>query len=386
MVITLVLSFSIAFLLTYLSIPPTVRVAVAKNLFDEPNHRKLNKTVVPTLGGVAIFLGLSLSSVLFMTNTVGAEMRILFAAVIMMLFIGLKDDLLAISAWKKLAVQITAALFLVLIGGFRVTNLFGLGGIEQMPEWAGMVISTAIIIFLVNAFNLIDGVDGLAAGLALIISAALGSWFYLAGHINFSVVCFALSGSLIAFLRFNLWGRKNKIFMGDTGSLVIGIFLAAMVLKFVEFNLTTEGPLHMKQAPLVALALFIVPITDTLRVFAIRVWHKRSPFSADMNHIHHLLVKLGMGHIQVSSFLVAYTLLFISLASNVQQHLNVTLGFVLLLSLSFSLVGLVYLNCKVARKKASLQPKMVLLKTYKPEKDQQNGYNSIEKAAMRKIT
>jgi UDP-N-acetylmuramyl pentapeptide phosphotransferase/UDP-N-acetylglucosamine-1-phosphate transferase len=356
-----------------------------KSLFDEPNARKLNKTVVPTLGGVAIFLGVTLSSIIFMTKTVGPELRILFAAVIMMLFTGLKDDLLAISAWKKLAVQFTAALFLVLMGSFRITNLFGLGGIEQIPEWASIAISTTIIVFLVNAFNLIDGVDGLAAGLALFISAALGFWFYLAGHINYSVICFALSGSLIAFLRFNLWGGTNKIFMGDTGSLLIGIFLAAMVLKFIGLNLLARGPLRMEHAPLVALALFIVPVTDTLRVFAIRTWHKRSPFAPDMNHIHHLLVKLGMGHIQASSFLVAYTLLFVSLAVNMQQYLDITFGFVLLLSLSFSLVGLIYLNSKVAGKKASLQPKMVLIKTVKPEKDKQNGYNNVDKVAIRKI-
>ena len=343
-----------SFLITYLAIPPIIRVSNAKHLFDVPNHRKLNKTVVPTLGGISIFIGLTLSSFIFLENTPMPEGRFLFAAIVMMFFTGLKDDLLIISAKKKLMVQIAASLLLVILGKFRITHTYELASISHLNDWFSIPLSVLIILFVINSINLIDGIDGLAAGVSLLISSVLGGWFYMAGFVNYGIICLALAGSLLAFLRFNLWGGKNKIFMGDTGSLILGILLAAVVIKFNELNFSAPYPFHFNQAPVMALALFIVPVTDTIRIFTIRIYQKKSPFSPDMNHIHHLLIKSGLSHIQASSFLVAYTGLFILMALTMEPYLNITLGFPLLLALSFAMAGIIYKKSKQAEERATV--------------------------------
>lgn len=333
----------LSFLLTFLVIPSIVNVSNAKKLFDEPNGRRLNKVVVPTMGGIAIFIGFSVSSILFLGKDSPHELRYLFVTIIMMLFIGIKDDILVISPAKKFMVQITAALILVLLGNFRIVHTYELFSATTLNEWISIPLSVLVILFLINAFNLIDGIDGLAGGLALFASLALGSWFMLTGRFNSAVLCLALCGSLAAFLYYNLRGGKNKIFMGDTGSLILGVFLAAMVIRFNELNEATTSPYRFSQAPLIALAFMIVPVTDTLRVFAIRIKNKRSPFSPDMNHFHHLLIQSGLNHIQATCFLLGYTISFTALALAFSYfNLNLSFTFPLLPALSFSIVGLIY--------------------------------------------
>ena len=340
--ISVLLTLVTSFLLAYLVVPPIVRVSRAKHLFDVPDERKLNKHVVPTLGGVAIFIGSIISILVYLQGAVSHGFRYLFAAIIIMFFIGIKDDIMIISARKKFVVQLVTAVMLVVLGDYRIVHVYGFAGMEQLNEWASVPFTVLLILFLVNAMNLIDGVDGLASGIALYISAMFGTWFYFTGHLDYSISCFALAGSLLAFLRYNLWGGHNKVFMGDTGSLILGIFLSVVVISFNELNYQTYNNFYVEQAPLLALGLFIVPVTDTLRVFTIRLYHNRSPFSPDMNHFHHLLIRLGLSHIQVSSFLIAYSVLFTLMAVTLQNYLDITISMMLLFAASFTFVGLIY--------------------------------------------
>ncbi|KOH44319.1 glycosyltransferase family 4 protein [Sunxiuqinia dokdonensis] len=329
-----------SFLFTYITIPPIVRISNEKHLFDVPNSRKLNKTVVPTLGGVAIFIGICLGSTLFMGNLEFTELRYIFAALLMLFFIGLKDDILIISARKKLFVQMAAAAILVGLGNVQITSLANLFFFNQISIWLSAPLSFMILLLLINAMNLIDGIDGLAAGISFFASGVLGIWFFITGHFEYAILSFAVSGSLLAFLRFNLWGGDNKVFMGDTGSLILGGLLGILVIKFLSFNVTAPALLKVQNAPAFALALFIVPVTDTLRVFIIRLYQKRSPFSPDMNHIHHLLIQSGMKHIQASAFLVLYTGFFVSFTLATSAYLSATSSFLILLGLSFAAIGL----------------------------------------------
>lgn len=338
--ISLLSNIVTSFSLAYIAIPPIVRLSNAKNLMDVPNQRKLNKTLVPTLGGVAIFIGAILSSMLFMPNKGGhSDIRYLFVGVFMMFFIGLKDDILVISAKKKFLVQIISSLIIVMLGHFKIDHFYGIFGISTLYSWFSIILTTVVVLFMINAINLIDGIDGLAGGIGLLASATLGAWFYMSGFWVYGTICFALAGSLIAFLRYNLWGGQNKIFMGDTGSLILGTILAAMMLKFNELNTVAPSAMYISQAPIIALALFIVPITDTLRVFTIRILQKKSPFSPDMNHIHHLLIKAGLSHIQATTLLIAYTVLFLMIGLTLQNYIDITTGFIFMMTLSFSLVG-----------------------------------------------
>lgn len=329
-----------SFLFTYSTIPPIVRISNEKHLFDVPNSRKLNKTVVPTLGGVAIFIGICLGSTLFLGKLQFTELRYIFAALLMLFFIGLKDDILIISARKKLLVQMAAAAILVGLGGIQITSLSNLFYFNQISIWLSAPLSFMILLFIINAMNLIDGIDGLAAGISIFVSGVLGTWFYVNGHFEYAILSLAMSGSLLAFLRFNLWGGDNKVFMGDTGSLILGGLLGILVIKFLSFNIVAPTFLKVQNAPAFALALFIVPVTDTLRVFIIRLYQKRSPFSPDMNHVHHLLIQSGMKHIQASAFLVLYTAFFASFTLATAAYLSSTVSFLLLLSMSFGAIGL----------------------------------------------
>ncbi|MGQ7868570.1 glycosyltransferase family 4 protein [Sunxiuqinia sp. sy24] len=350
MSITLLSNIILSFILTYVAIPPIVKVSKAKNLMDVPDQRKLNKTVIPTLGGVALFIGVNISTLIFLPNIMLTELRFLYAAIIMMFFIGLKDDLLIISARKKFMVQIAASTLLVVLGGFRITQAYGLAGISELSPWVSIPLSIVVLLYLINAINLIDGIDGLAAGIGVVVSATLGVWFYMTGFMGYAIICTALAASLLAYMRFNLWGNTNKLFMGDTGSLILGVLLGAIVIKFNELNVLTAAPFYFQQAPLFVVALLIVPITDTLRVFAVRIYNKKSPFAPDNNHIHHLLIKAGLSHIAATCFLVGYTIMFALFALTAQMYIDISINFVLLLAMSFSAVGWINYKSKQYQK------------------------------------
>ncbi len=347
----------VSFILTYISIPPIVRVSNAKHLFDKPNHRKLNKVVIPTLGGVGIFIGLSLSFIIFSKLGLNNEIKYIFAAVIMLFFIGLKDDILVISAKKKFLVQLVATALLVFLGNVHLESFNGLFGLYEIPVWLGQITAFMIILFLTNALNLIDGIDGLASGIALFVSLLFGSWFLMAGIENYAILCFSISGSLIAFLKFNLWGKENKIFMGDTGSLILGVLLAVIVIKFNNSGQILSSATGLLHIPAIALSLLIVPICDVLRVFTIRLLQKRSPFSPDMNHIHHALIKLGFTHIQSSAILISFTGTFVLASIILQNYINVTISFLSLLSFSFGLIWAlsIFKNSYLSRKEKRLE-------------------------------
>ncbi|MEL7587613.1 MAG: MraY family glycosyltransferase [Prolixibacteraceae bacterium] len=341
-----------SFVIAWAVIPSIISISRKKKLLDLPNRRKLNKVAVPTMGGVAVFIGLTVGSILFLRDRFMPEWQYLFTAVMLMLCIGLIDDLLVIRAWKKLLVQLGAALILVVMGGFEVTRAYGLMGIDVLNNWFSIPISVLLILFVINAVNLIDGIDGLAAGLSLLVSLALGSWFYLTGNLGYATICMALCGSLAAFLMFNLSPAPKKIFLGDTGSLVLGVFLAAIAIRFNELNAWATSPFRFAQAPLIAMALLIVPVTDTLRVIVVRIRKGRSPFSPDMNHLHHLLIKGGCSHAGAAGWLLAWTIAFVAIALLFNYlRLNISLGFVLMLALSFSAAQGVFTLARLHLKK-----------------------------------
>lgn len=308
-----VLAFSIGFILVYLSIPTIIHVSKVKHLYDEPNERKATKKIVPTLGGVAIFIGLTLSTIIGTSDYTFHELKYLIAAITIMFFVGLKDDIVTISARKKLYMQILTAIILITLGDFRFTSLHGLLGIYEINYISSFIISCFTIIVLINAFNLIDGIDGLASGVSILVASTLGTWFLLSGHKEYGIMCYGLVGSLIAFFLYNVFGNTNKIFMGDTGSLILGITMSIIIIKFNEFNINSSSPVAISSAPAVSLGVLILPIIDTLRVFFIRISEGKSPFTPDMNHIHHKLLKIGHSHLHSTMIIIAINSVFVAM-------------------------------------------------------------------------
>ena len=344
------LGFFLGFCLVYLTIPPLIRVSVAKRLYDAPNERKVSKAVVPTLGGVAIFIGFILSTIIATDGYNFNELKYLIAAVILMFFLGLKDDLMDISAFKKLTVQIGTAFLLIVMGDFRFTNLQGAFGLYEINYAFSFAITMFTMIALINAFNLIDGIDGLASGISIVISSVFGTWFLLAGHPEYGIMCFSLAGSLIGFFLFNVFGKKNKIFMGDTGSLILGVVMVILVIKFNEFNINQTLPYAVHDAPVVSMGILIIPIIDTIRVFFIRISERRSPFSPDMNHIHHNFLKLGNSHVASTLFIVSINILFIGLTFALHQTLNINNLMISIFATGFLVA---YIPCLILKWKKS---------------------------------
>ena len=305
------IGFLFAFLITYVSIPSLVDVARTKHLFDEPNGRTSHSEKTPTLGGMAIFAGFIVSIMTFLYIPNIPYVQYVIAAIIVIFFIGLKDDVITVAPMTKFIAQLFAATIIVDLGNVRLHGLYGFMGITDIGFYGSDFLSIFVIIAIINAFNLIDGIDGLAGGVGVLASFVFGFWFYLTDHIQLSILSFALTGSLLAFLRFNLFSAKHKIFMGDIGSLVIGLVLAVLAIKFNDLNGSYSGPYKIPAAPAVSIGILIVPIYDTLRVSIIRIMKGKSPFLPDKQHVHHYLLELTGSHRKSTSIILLVNLTFI---------------------------------------------------------------------------
>jgi UDP-GlcNAc:undecaprenyl-phosphate GlcNAc-1-phosphate transferase len=327
----------LSFLLVFLSIPTILRVSHSKNLFDEPGKRRIHKQKVPNLGGLGIFIGFLFTYSLYIDWFDFKSIPFIIPALLVIFSIGIKDDILITAPMMKLLGQILAAFIIVGFGDLRITDFHGFFGI-QPDYFSSIAISILFVIFILNGFNLIDGVDGLAAISGVISILAFTIWFYFNENINIVVLGAITIGALLAFLYYNVFSRKQKIFMGDTGSMVIGFILATFSLEFMEANapaVRTNTVIQMISAPAVVVGILIVPVIDTLRVFFLRLSKGNSPFVADKNHIHHRLLTLGFSHLQVALILGGVNLVFIIFNFLLKDFgmlklmgLNIVLGFV----------------------------------------------------------
>ncbi|HEX7585832.1 MAG TPA: MraY family glycosyltransferase [Prolixibacteraceae bacterium] len=331
------LSLAISFTIVFFVIPKIITVSKIKKLFDIPNHRSAAKHVVPTLGGISIFAGFVISIVIASNSYNIDELKYMLAGIIAMFFVGLKDDIIGLAAKKKFIIQIVMAFYLVIIGNYRITNFHGILGVEEISYIAGTILSVIAIVGIINAVNLIDGIDGLASGIGLLISLVYGIWFLDAGDYIYAITCFSLTGSLIAFSLYNVFGTTNKIFMGDTGSLILGTIVALLTIHFNEFNPVGNVSHGL---PAISLAIIIVPVVDTIRIFAIRLSQGKSPFTPDMNHIHHQVLRLTGNHLKASFIIIAVNAVIIFLAFSLIDTLGNNNLFILLFISGFILAGI----------------------------------------------
>lgn len=334
----LILAAITAFLVVLLATPSLIKVAFLKRLFDEPGDaRKLHKRVVPTIGGIIIFAAtLFACSLWFPYDKPGNELgqggirlfQFVVATLIIMFFVGIKDDIIGTAPIKKLAAHVVVGMILVLMAETRIRSMHGLFGIHELPLWASIFLSLFTFIVVVNAYNLIDGVDGLAAGVGLIGSLTLGVVFALTDQLVPAVLACSLAGALAAFLVFNF--SPAKIFMGDSGSLSIGLIMSILVITFIEHTPAAATPEWMKTLinPVVGMAFLAYPLTDTLRIFGHRAIRGVSPFSADRNHLHHLLIDSGMSHKKTVLWIYGVNIAIIGLAVYTSLVMSLTLSFI----------------------------------------------------------
>ncbi len=333
------LTASVSFIISFLAIPVVLQIAEQKKLYDIPDERKVHTRPVASLGGVGIFGGFLLASLLSIQGQINGEFQYFFAAALVIFFLGLKDDLMVLSASKKFVGQVIAASILIHLGGIKLESMHGLFGFDQVPEGFGLALSYLTIIVVVNSFNLIDGIDGLASSLGILTTLVFGCYFFAIDQQAYALLAFSLAGSLVAFLIFN--HHPAKIFMGDSGSLMIGLVNSILVIKFINVADSPAVAIPIESAVAIGFAILIVPLLDTLRVFAIRIFNGRSPFTPDRNHVHHLLLDRGLGHAAVTLTCVGINIFFIALAY-LGRSLGPTYLLLIMLALSFSGLGLLY--------------------------------------------
>lgn len=286
-----ILVFGWSFLISVFAIPSIIYVAHLKNLLDSPGHRTVHEVLTPRLGGLAIFAGFMSSIMIF--GNVGEGVQYLLAGCIILFFIGLKDDMVTVSASKKFFVKVLATGIVMFMGDIRITSFQGIFGIHELSYGASYAFTFLVIVGITNAINLIDGLDGLAGSLILLAAGSFGYVFFIYGgskNLPYAMIAFALVGGILGFLRYNI--KNAIIFMGDTGSLVCGFILAVLAIRLVEMR-------AVDSAPSLAVAILFIPLLDTLRVFGLRILKGISPFTPDRNHIHHILLRNNISKLNV---------------------------------------------------------------------------------------
>jgi len=301
-----------AFLLTFLAVPVVIEIAARNRLFDLPSARKIHERRISYLGGAAIFAGFLISNMLFVPEESRPEFRFYLSAVVIVFLLGLKDDLSDLSAMNKLIGQLIVASVLIFAGGLRLEGMYGLFGLREVPELFSYALTYATIIVVMNAFNLIDGVDGLATSMGIVSVCVFGVYFAASEQLVLAMMAFSLGGSLIAFLIFN--HQPARIFMGDSGSLLIGTVNSILVIRFIHIASDPAAVLPMNASVAFGFAVLFVPLLDTLRMFTVRLLKGHSPFRPDRNHLHHLLLDKGLSHFQITLTCVFLNLLFLGAA------------------------------------------------------------------------
>lgn len=335
--LNMLLTGAVAFVISFIAIPTIIRVADEKGLFDIPDARKLHTKPIASLGGVGIFIGFLLSMLLSIALTQNPEFQYFYAASLLVFFLGIKDDILILSASKKFLGQLVAASIIIHMAGIRIDSMHGFLGIHQLPDLISYPLTYMTIVVVVNAFNLIDGIDGLAGSLGILTTAVFGAYFTMAQLPSYALLSFSLTGALCAFLVYNY--HPAKVFMGDSGSLLLGLINAILVIKFITVADSVNGSFPITSSVAIGFSILLVPLFDTLRVFALRISRGRSPFSPDRNHIHHLLLDRGFNHSQVTLICLLMNVSFIALAY-VGRSLGTTVLLCSMIGASFALIAL----------------------------------------------
>ena len=327
----IVIAFSL--MIVIIAIPSIIHVANRCALFDDHSIvGKNHKSGISRLGGVAVFFSFIITSLLFSKTANFETFNYLLVSCVILFAVGLKDDLSGVHPSTKFAMQFIVALIMVFLGDVRLTSMYSVLNIYDLPYFWSVTISILIIMFVTNAFNLIDGIDGLVGTTSLVVSLILGILFVQMGQPIYACIAFSLVGACGGFLFFNL--TPAKIFMGDTGSLLIGFLSAILCLRFIELN-KVDGinNVYFNAAPSITVAILIVPIYDAIRVFLIRIYNGNSPFKGDNNHIHHRMLALGLTHLQTTFILIVYNVSIFSVTLSL-RHLG-----------NFYLIGMLFAIC-----------------------------------------
>ena len=288
------LSFIVAAMAVFVVHPSLVKIAHLKSIVDNPDARKLNKVPVPVLGGVGVFFGImfSLSVAGYYVEGMNIQFELIIAMLIM-LYTGVGDDILQLSPRLRFALQIFVVCLMMFLGGIYIDDFHGLWGIGELPWYIAVTLTIFSCVGIINSINLIDGVDGLCSGYGVFASLAFAFCFMRMGDVSYAILAFAVAGAIFPFMLHNMFGERYKMFLGDGGSLVLGFICSLYVMRVIQsgYEVVSESTISL------TLAVLAIPVFDTLRVMTARIIAKRSPFSPDKTHLHHMFIRLGYSHV-----------------------------------------------------------------------------------------
>ena len=332
----------LAVILSIYFVPTMRKLALIKNLTDTPSARKSHSTQVPVLGGLAIYLAAAFSMVLmaciFPSKTIILDFFLLGFGSMTLLFIGVLDDIVGLKPMQKLIFQIIVSFILIHNAPIYISSMDGIFGISGMPYIVSCLLSVFVYVVFMNMLNLIDGIDGLASGISMVGFAFFAYVSFMTGSYYNMLVSMAGIGCIIPFMYYNMFS-DSKIFLGDSGSLVMGVILGYLALDFLSINNAPEQLLFGGNKIIILMSVFSYPLVDTLRVFVVRISRKRSPFAADKNHIHHHLLRLGLSHRKATLLVLVYSC-FITCISLTLTELSINVAFVVLLLASVFIICL----------------------------------------------
>ena len=332
-IIIVTLSFSIS----SLCVPLLIKLAIKKRLFAEKGGRHIHSKAVPKFGGFAIFIGFIFSQAYFIldelgNNNITQEYFLLIFCVGLLFILGAIDDLVEINATLKFLIQNIVAVILVFQANIQITSFFGLFGINELMPLFSIIFSIAVIVFFINAYNLIDGIDGLSSSIGIFVVLCFGSIFIYNGYYTDAILCCSVFAAMFGFWLYNK--PPAKIFLGDSGSLSIGLILAYFAIKISNIPIDNSGTI----SPVFAMIVLVYPVIDTLRVFTIRILKGISPFTPDKNHIHHSLLELEFSHGKATIIILIFSITLTIIAFSLRKYPNFSF---------FTLVPLVVLASEI---------------------------------------
>lgn len=293
--------------------PKVLKIAILKNIVDNPDARKLQRTPIPVLGGVAVFFGIVIGLCSSQAIFDSANTFMLISAMVIMLYIGTTDDIIGLSPGIRFLVEIIIIAWLMYASKSSMNCFWGLWGISTIPATASYALTIFAAVGIINAINLIDGVNGLSSGFCFMASVLFAIFFHITGNQVMTTLAISAAGAIVPFFLHNVFGKSSKMFIGDGGTLVIGTMMAMFVMNILGAN-SGCATLAVKGVGLIpfTLAVLSIPVFDTLRVMSTRIMHKKSPFNPDKTHLHHMFIDLGFSHIGTTISILSLNFLIVA--------------------------------------------------------------------------
>lgn len=348
----IIVPFLVAFVATLWIHPKVLKIAIMKNLVDNPDARKLQRNPTPVMGGIAVFFGLILG--LASSQIISTSYIFIYSAVMMiMLYVGTIDDILNLSPKLRFIIEIAVIGLLIFVTDGSINNFFGMWGLGALNIWVAVPLTIVACVGIINAINLIDGVNGLSTGFCVLASTLFAIFFYHSNNITMFTIAMSSMGAIIPFFLHNVFGKATRMFIGDGGALVMGIIMSTFIMNILRTD-STGYIYELKHFGLIpfCLAVLSVPVFDTLRVMSTRILRGTSPFNADKTHLHHLFIDLGFSHIGTTfSILSLNTLIVLCwwLSYKLGASIDIQLYIVLSMSILVTFVFYAYTRKQIMK-------------------------------------